>query len=320
MTTLAQEIVDPGESAQTADFIAYLRTASAQRYPTGVVRRFNQARAAGCVHAEFAVLDSLPKEHRVGIFAEPRTYQAWIRFASASSLTDRDKDTRGMAITLSDVSGTNLTAGETRQDFVLNSHPVLVAGNAKDFYELLQANETGGLKRALYFLAHPKSALIGFQAQQNPTCHLDIPYWSTTPYLFGEGRAVKYIARPCSDRKSSLPNPLTDTYLHDALRAHLQQSDACFDFMIQFQTDSPSMPIEDATVEWKEGDSAYRPVARIRIPKQDIDEPGRAERCEEMGFNPWHSLAEHRPLGSLNRARKDIYRAMADFRHQRKTR
>jgi hypothetical protein len=269
------------------------------------------------VHAEFTVLDGLPKEHRVGLFSEARTYQAWIRFASASSQTDREKDVRGMAIKVSGVSGDNLTAGETTQDFVLNSHPVLVAGNSTDFFALLKAIEAGGLQRALYFIAHPKSALIGLQARQNPTSHLDIPYWSTTPYLFGQGRAVKYIARPCSQTTSPKPATLTDTYLHDALRTHLQQSDACFDLMIQFQTDSRTMPIEDATVEWKESASAYHPVARIRIPRQDIEDPDRTRLCEDVGFNPWYCLTAHRPLGSLNRARRDIYRAMADFRHQR---
>jgi hypothetical protein len=170
----------------------------------------------------------------------------------------------------------------------------------------------------LYFIAHPRSALIGLQSRQNPTSHLDIPYWSTTPYLFGQGRAVKYIARPCSQTKSAKPSTLTDTYLHDALRTHLQRSDACFDFMIQFQTDSRTMPIEDAMVEWKERDSPYWPVARIRIPPQQITSPEREDKCEQVAFNPWNCLVDHRPLGSMNRARRDIYRAMAEFRDERR--
>jgi len=101
------------------------------------------------------------------------------------------------------------------------------------------------------------------------------------------------------------------------LTAHLQRSDACFDFMLQFQTDPRTMPIEDATVEWKERDSPYQRVARIRIPKQNVQEPGRIKQCEDVSFNPWHSLAEHRPLGSLNRARQAIYPAMAEFRQSR---
>ena len=104
------------------------------------------------------MLDHLPTDHRVGLFAQARTYPAWIRFASASSETDRDRDVRGMSISLSGVAGENLTPGETRQDFVLNSHPVMVAANTKDFLELLKALDAGGLQAAFYFLSHPRSA------------------------------------------------------------------------------------------------------------------------------------------------------------------
>ena len=52
-----------------------------------------------------------------------------------------------MAIRLSGVPGENLTPGETRQDFVLNSHPVMVAANTKDFLELLKAMDAGGLRQ-----------------------------------------------------------------------------------------------------------------------------------------------------------------------------
>jgi hypothetical protein len=75
------------------------------------------------------------------------------------------------------------------------------------------------------------------------------------------------------------------------------------------------MPIEDATVEWKEEDSPYVAVASIHIPRQQVAAPGSAA-CEESAFNPWHSLVEHRPLGSLNRARRAIYPALSAFRRR----
>jgi len=318
--TVAQETVTSDEPALIAEFIRFLKVASAKRHPNGPVRRFNQGRDSGCVRAEFTILDNLPPELRVGLFSVPRTYQAWIRFANASSQTDREKDVRGMSIRLPDVTGKNLTPGATTQDFVLNSHPVMVVANTRDFLQLLKALEGGGLQRVLYFLSHPRTVRMGIAARGNPTSHLDISYWSTTPYLFGEGRAVKYVVRPCSPISSSRPSQLDDHYLRDALRAHLERSEACFDFLVQFQTDSRTMPIEDARVEWKEEDSAYRAVARIRVPRQNIEEPGRTGLCEETAFNPWHALIEHRPLGSLNRARGEIYRAMADFRRQRQPR
>jgi hypothetical protein len=77
------------------------------------------------------------------------------------------------------------------------------------------------------------------------------------------------------------------------------------------------MPIEDASVEWEERDSPYRTVARIRIPPQTIDSADQISACERLAFNPWHCLAEHRPLGNYNRARQTIYQTMAAFRQAR---
>ena len=63
------------------------------------------------------MLDTLTAEHRVGLFAQPRTYAAWIRFANAGSKTDREKDVRGMSIKVFGVAGENLTAGRNLPGF-----------------------------------------------------------------------------------------------------------------------------------------------------------------------------------------------------------
>jgi hypothetical protein len=310
---LAEETVAPDEAMVTAQFITFLKSATEKRHPTGTRRRFNQGRATACVEAEFTVLDGLPAEHRVGLFAQPRTYQTSIRFANATSSTDRDPDVRGMSLRLTGVEGTNLTPGAGSQDFILNSHPVMMVPDTREFLQLLQANEAGGFRRIAYFLTHLGAARIAAASRAQPTCHLDLTYWSTTPYLFGPKRAVKYIVAPAAAGRSPLPRPLTDTYLLDAMRSRLDAGEAVFDFMIQFQTDARRMPIEDASVEWKRQDSPYLPVARIRIPRQAVGNPD-GPACEQVAFNPWHCLTEHRPLGSMNRARRAIYAAMAAFR------
>ena len=91
-------------------------------------------------------------------------------------------------------------------------------------------------------------------------------------------------------------------------------ADASFEFCLQFQTDAATMPIEDASVEWKEHDSHYHPVARIVIARQDITLAAPVSLCEAVAFNPWFSLVDHQPLGNMNRARRRIYQAMAAFR------
>ena len=194
----------------------------------------------------------------------------------------------------------------------------MMAPGTREFLQLLQAVEAGGLTRVLYFLSHPNAIRVALASRQNPTSHLDISYWSTTPYLFGAGRAVKYIARPRSAPPRTLPQPLTDTYLRDALASRLETADASFDFMIQFQTDSRTMPIEDASVEWKEQESPYHPVARIRIPRQThrrrrID----AAACEQVAFNPWNCLIEHRPLGELQSRPAGHLPRHGEFRDER---
>jgi hypothetical protein len=312
--SIAQEVVQPDEEQVTTEFIAFLEAASLRRAAGGRVRRFNQGRPAGCVQAEFIVPDGLAEHLRVGLFASAGTYRAFIRFANAASATDRESDVRGMSVRLFDVPGANLTEGATVQDFVLNSHPVMVAPDTKAFMALLRALDAGRFRAALHLATRPRQLRIAAAARDRPSCHLDITYWSTTPYLFGPGRAVKYIARPASGRASTKPKSLTDTYLSDALKTRLAEGDACFDFLVQFQTDPVRMPVEDASVEWEEGASPYVPVARIRIPAQRFDAPDQLEACERTAFNPWNALREHRPLGNMNRARRRIYPALAGLR------
>ncbi|HEY6508008.1 MAG TPA: hypothetical protein VIY56_08330, partial [Vicinamibacterales bacterium] len=243
------------------------------------------------------------------------TYAARMRFANATSDDDSEKDIRGLSIKVRGVTGENLTPGVSEQDFVLNSHPVMMASDAKGFLELLRANEAGGLSRAGYFAAHPRAARVALEAQQHHSCHLDIPYWSATPYLFGEGQAVKYGLYPTSPRRSPEPphRPST-TYLTDEFIRRVAEAESTFDLMVQFQADAERTPIENAMEAWPDRISPYQRVATLRIPPQRIDAAELWQQCEAMRFNPWHALTPHRPLGSMNRARRVIYQALADFR------
>ena len=313
---LAEEVIDSGEAEVTAAFIAFLEAASRRRHPSGPIRRFNQGRAAGCVNAEFIVPADLPSALRVGLFAAPGTYPAFIRFANASSATDREKDVRGMSISIAGVRGENLTPGSTSQDFVLNSHPVMVAPDTKEFMAFLEANEAGGLRRILYFASHPALARIGLAAARKSFLSPGHPLLEhdALSVRCGPGGQVRRQARvgplqpDAFAAERHIPRRRAQTRLDTA--------DARFEFLVQFQTDAARMPIEDATVEWKEAESPYVAVASIRIPRQQIAAPGTGS-CEEVAFNPWHSLVEHRPLGNLNRARRAIYPALSEFRRRR---
>jgi hypothetical protein len=106
------------------------------------------------------------------------------------------------------------------------------------------------------------------------------------------------------------PQDLSDDYLAQTLAHDLQSQEAVFDFKVQMQTDPVAMPVEDVSIEWNESDSKPVHVATLRIPPQKVDGSGDlATRCESMSFNPWHALAEHRPMSGINRLRKVVYLA-----------
>ena len=72
------------------------------------------------------------------------------------------------------------------------------------------------------------------------------------------------------------------------------------------------MPVEDVTVEWDEALSVPVTVATLVIPPQRVNPSGEvAARCESISSSPWHSLAEHRPMGGINRLRRSVYMASA---------
>jgi len=86
--------------------------------------------------------------------------------------------------------------------------------------------------------------------------------------------------------------------------------------MVQMQKDAHRQPIEDASIEWRELETPFIPVARILIPKQKMDSLAQLAFADEISINPWHCIPEHRPLGSINRNRKAMYYEMAKLRQQ----
>jgi hypothetical protein len=95
----------------------------------------------------------------------------------------------------------------------------------------------------------------------------------------------------------------------------LNARDVEIDFRVQLQTDPFLMPIENAAVLWPERLSPRVSVATIRIPRQVFDSPAQINFEKRLSYNPWHCIAEHRPLGNQSRARKRMYLALSKFRH-----
>jgi hypothetical protein len=97
--------------------------------------------------------------------------------------------------------------------------------------------------------------------------------------------------------------------------ASLAEGDVELDFRIQLQTDSHLMPIENNAVLWPERLSPRVSVATLRLPKQKFDSPAQLEFAKKLSYNPWHTIAEHRPLGNQSRARRRMYYELSKLRH-----
>lgn len=315
---LGEERAANSEAATTAEMIEAIKAVSLKRYPEAVIKRFNQAKNLGCFDAAFSVRADLPTDLQRGLFVAGKTYPAKIRFANASKFDDTQKDFRGFSIKLFGVAGATLWGDEGEQDFLLNSHPALFAANPDDFLDFIEAAHDDKVWRYFINPSHFYSLMVVLKGRARIENPFAIRYWSTTPYRFGSdiSTAVKYSVQSCSAESPTITVDKHENFLTEVMQQHLKQSAACFDFMVQFQQDPADMPIEDAAVVWDENRSSFMQVATITIEDQSFTSEDASLACEAMSFNPWQSLAAHRPLGGINRVRKPVYAEIAEFRKQ----
>jgi hypothetical protein len=315
------ETREPNEAAMVAEMTAILRRKMAADYAKGDTRRDAHPKTVGLLRGKFRVEPDLPEALKVGVFASVRNFDCWVRFSNSSGKIQSDAipDARGVAIKLLPARGTAKSkAAMNTQDFILLNTPVMPLGTVALFRDAVYyAIESSPLllaaKLALTGNAGVLLGLVGLRT--TPTSPLDIRYWSTTPYLFGKGRAVKYSLIPTSTYRSKKLAKPGETYLSDAMDKHLSKHEASFDFCVQLRKDG--MPIEDAAERWDERKSRFLKVATLHIPKQAFRNTKRERMAEELSFSPGHALPEHAPLGGLNRARIKIYAALSRFRHAR---
>ena len=323
---LATEYPPPREADEAHLLTDMLLRKVRHDYPLGTpTRRDAHAKHHGCVKAEFIVEPNLPDELRVGVFREPRTYQSWVRFSNQDGVPNPDAkpDIRGMAIKLMGVEGEKLLEEEQHertQDFILISHPVFVTKDVAEFRRLIEAMMGGFLSLGWFFLnpfdLHLRTLKNLWGSLKRHANVVEIRYWSTTPYLFGPGKAVKYSARPRVAGTSTIPADPSPDFLKEALKQSLERGEVLYDFLVQFQTNPVRMPIEDPGALWPEPLSRFEKVATVKLLQQTFESPEQMAFGENISFTPWHSLPEHRPLGGINRARKLVYRIVSEFRHQ----
>jgi hypothetical protein len=322
---IAEERALPDEEQFVDSIIASFRTQMQLLWKPGGVERGGNTKTQGIVRAEFIVHDDLPARLRQGIYARPGSYRAWVRFSGPGPYVTPDIDDVGfmsISVKLLGVPGPKLMAEERfTQDLFGVSTPTFVTPDVRANAQL----QIESVKNAqiFYFLNRRRPHVLDLIMQslwtKTQSSPFEAPYFSCVPYLLGEGQAMQYSFWPKTSKRTRIPRlPLRppDDYLRNAMVAALDAGDVEFEVRLQLQTDPHLMPIEQAGVLWPERLSPRVPVATLRIPRQKFDSPAQLEFAKRLSYNPWHCIAEHRPLGNQSRARRRMYLALSTMRHQ----
>ena len=272
------------------------------------------AKGLGCLTGDVAVLPNASSDARVGIFSQTTTdFKAMVRFSNASPRVfdgDSKDEPRGMTLRIYGAQGTKLFGDpNARQvDFLLTSLPIFPAQTVADYNQL-------ATNRAWYLLTHLRTALRVKSLLPTDVNNVFALNYHTMGALKWGNNAAKLRMKSCQpkdDLGESGRRQDEQNFLFNNLSKSAKEKDHCFTLEVQLQKDPVKQPVEDATILWQEEDTPFLPLARVTLQKQDISQL--TTQCEAMEFNPWRTTAEHRPLGSLNRARKAVYEATAKFR------
>ncbi|MGY3438130.1 MULTISPECIES: hypothetical protein [unclassified Marinovum] len=328
---LAEETIPKGEAADIQALVAQnLKTVWTDG---NTAKRGQHGKHHGLVEGVFRVANDLPAPLAQGVFQPGAAYRCHVRFSNGGTRDDTEQDVRGMAIKLYEIAGQKLMPGKghvAQQDFILVDSPTYFSATMADYrafnrhftpllnlrgngltpLRLLRAVLGGGM--LLAFHRKTFTAAKAFVAR-NAGSPLALTYHSTVPYLLGNGQAVKYT---CTGHGRATPTATTPDGLRNALWSELGEHAATFDFGVVIQSDPAAHPVENPMVDWEQAGARYVKIAELTLPQQS-NTAAKDMLAESLAFSPWMSLPAHRPLGFINRARREIYRAMSGLRHRR---
>ncbi len=319
---IAEERELEDEEELTQQIIDEIKAFTRENWLPGSAQRFGNTKTFGVLRGRLEVLGGIPEHLRRGLFAEPGSYPTWVRFSGPGPYAPPDLEDFGqcsVGIKVMGVPGDKLLEDEqATQDLILVSPASFVTPNIRENAKLqkwvrAKASMVYAVMPGDSHLLHLFMQLLYAPMHANP---LEVQYYSNVPFLLGDGQAVEYSLKPVRRGDSRIPVRPGENYLRDAMVRTLANGDWAMDFMVQVQTDSFRMPLEDATVKWPESISPYVPVARLTMPRQRFDSDEQLAFADVLRYNPWHSLAEHRPLGNSNRARRRMYAELAELRQR----
>ncbi len=319
---------EPEEFRHAAQEINRFQEGFARR-AGGEVRRGFHVKSHAAVRARFRVPEGIPDFARHGLFQEPRSFDALVRFSNGfpGERWDALPDLRGCAVRVLDVPGERLLADPGKagqQDFIALNVPWIPFERPRDF--LVISTSTSGnlltapleIRRQMGTAGALRVTRWGLRLLRPIRSVATEAYWSNLPIRLGP-HAIKFKWTP---RASARPwaIPFRRDHLRRELRRRLRRHEVRFDLLAQFFVDEERTPIERGGREWREADAPFVRLAELIIPECDLEAPAGRDlmrQLDDESFNPWNGLEAHRPLGSVQRSRLIVYGASARHRSAR---
>ena len=297
------------------------------------------AKAHGVLRGVLTVDAGLPAELAQGLFAKPGEHEVHLRLSTNSGdiLPDAIGLPRGLAMKVSDVDGERLPGAEGRaQDFVMVNGPVFQTKNAHQFLGNLKqlaattdkvegvkvalSQVLQGVNKALTAVGIESAKIQGLGGAPNVD-PLGETYYSVTPFRYGDHIAKFSLAPISSDLTARTGKPIEidgrENAIRETVRDEMRAIRGVWELRVQLCRDLDKQPVEDSTVEWKQDEAPFVRVATVTAEPQDSWDPTSVQRVDEaMRFSVWTGLNAHRPLGDINRARKDPYIHSSNYRAQ----
>jgi hypothetical protein len=244
-----------------------------------------------------------------GYFVKGRQYNVTVRLSSASSRPQGDAkgDLRGIALRVHTPDG--------GCDLLMTNAEVSHVRDAAEFMAFTNAMSRGLVLGVLTLLATQRKRGIEMiatafsQVRRAPGSLAAETFWSRAPFLLDE-RPVRYQLRP--EQPAALEAD-GDQRLFDDLKLKLERSELRFVLWAQPYADERQTPLEDASKRWL---TPPRRVATLLLNRQTLADHSTAlwREIDALRFDPWNTRPDMRPLGSMNRARRHVYKASQEER------
>ncbi|MFJ8962655.1 hypothetical protein ACIRG5_25015 [Lentzea sp. NPDC102401] len=301
---------------------------SRDRLVKNVAAHSVRASSYGLVRASVDVVAGLPDEYAQGIYAQPHTFPAVLRFSDGLGRIRPGVGfgaVCGVGVKMFDVPGRSLTkdgpdAGTF--DLELINSPTFFCNTARDYvaFEALCAE----LPEVLLAEADRRDWFYRFVTGDGTLPRGDwlwdelfsfvtlesIPHKNLLSYDYwsiGALRHGDYIAkvrlRPAEVSSRSVDHEAGTGTAAESFRAGLVEEagerEHRFDLQVQLAVALSRTPVHNTSKRWSEQDSPFVTVARILVPRQDISMDANLVSADATMITPWRSREEHRPLGEI---------------------